>query len=282
MTVAPCHSTKLVTVPSPKPAASTPAPSLCTEPATEALWHHNCASPGCQAHTAGPLWPIKEQVRLPIASASESIQHTEPEQAWQARSRQEEAAMPHWELCCMGEKEQTKIYHCTTQIYPRATHRYPLASVCFTCLKSLMISALALLQWWRPLLSSGTANHHVHAVLENVPGKYLLQHILVAPHCESQTTCLLTEGLPVPKWKGEQRRGGETPESLQHSVPGNMISKCNAVWSFHRQGAVPRKSSGLWESSCLAAGGSRQVVGGWRMCWERGSSERIFVLAEML
>lgn len=116
MAMAPRHRTKLASAPSLSQTCSINTCSkLCKEPATEApwhhsctswhqscapwhhsctSWHHSCTSSGYQAHRAGPLWLVKKHVRLLTASASESIQHTEPEQARQAGSRQEEAAMP--------------------------------------------------------------------------------------------------------------------------------------------------------------------------------------------
>lgn len=114
-----------------RPAASTPTPNLCKMPAAEALWHCNhCAPFEYQVHRAGPLWSINKHVRLPVASASKRIKHTQPEQAGQAGSRQKEAAASGSHAACEQESER-KIYTSTTWVHPRATHRYLLAAVCF-------------------------------------------------------------------------------------------------------------------------------------------------------
>lgn len=106
------HSTEFVSAPSASNLQHQHLHQAWAKSQKQALWHHNCTpwhhsctSSGHQAHWAGPWWPIKRHVGLLTARESESTQHTEPEQAPQAGSRQEEAAMPCWELHCMWEKE---------------------------------------------------------------------------------------------------------------------------------------------------------------------------------
>lgn len=145
-----------------------------------------------------------------------------------------------------------------------------------------MVSAPALLQRGRHLLSPGTSNPNVHAVAAWKMSS--LQHILVASCGESQCSKPMPASLRAayPKVEArEEKEGGKSQILLAlPSRKHNQQVQCCTILSQADQ--YVRKPSDLYKSSCLAAVGSCQVVGGWRMCWERGNSEQIFVLAKML
>lgn len=145
-----------------------------------------------------------------------------------------------------------------------------------------MVSASALLQRWRHLLFPGTATPNVHPVTDWKIAS--LQHVSVASCCEPQHAKPMPAYMRAacPKRKGEGRRGGEYCKILHTPLQGTRSAALMLRNPYTGGEQYARKSSDLCESSCLAAEGSCQVVGGWRMCWERGNSERVFVLAKML
>lgn len=101
-----------------------------------------------------------------------------------------------------------------------------------------MVSASALLQRWRHLLSPGTVAPNVHAVTAWKTAS--LQHVSVASCCEPQHSKPMPAYMRAarPKVEGRGEKGQGIPQNPPHSSPGNVISRSDAARSFYRQRTV--------------------------------------------